>query len=77
MRESDGTHFLYNGEGCIRVSPTKIGSDTTPQWHYEYGCLPDAERLALDTFTTGRIRIFEVPGYGRHQIITRGVFKEL
>ena len=76
MRESDSTYFLYNGEGCVRVSPIYgwVATEEIPKWHYEYGKLPDTEKNLLDTNLQSKTRIFQIPLRGRYQIIARGGF---
>lgn len=76
MRESDGTHFLYNGEGCVRASPVPK-QENIPSWHDKYGELDPTEKLLLDsTLDSPRKKIFELIGYGRYQVIARGEFRE-
>lgn len=86
IRESDGTYFLYNGEGCIRISPVDFlvtdahisGEDQSPRWHHDYGELPEPEISNLDkALVSKRTTIFQIKGYGRYQVIARGEFKGL
>ena len=84
LRETDGHHFLWNGEGCLRVSPigeqAAAGEDPplAPRWHYDYGCLPQDEINTLDnSMNNKRARKFSLPGYGRYRIIARGEFEQL
>lgn len=75
FRCSDGIHFLYNGEGCIPVSPD---NNDGLRWHHDYGELPQSEILILeDTLNRPRKHVFEIKGYGIYQVIARGEFKEL
>jgi hypothetical protein len=84
MRESDGVHFLYNGEGCVRISPLSIADyaaardpDSTPKWHHEYGDLPEKEHVIMRSFmNNSRQKVMTIPGYGRYQVIDRGSFRD-
>ena len=86
MRASDGIHFLWNGEGCVRVSPLDLQYQSkslgatvdSPRWHHEYGELPRDEFLLLeDTLNRPRRCLFEIKGHGHYQVIARGEFREL
>lgn len=82
MRESDGIYFLYNGEGCVRVSPfiymdvpePNNEVDESAMWHREYGKIPDIEKTILNELLHNNQRVFKFPGYGRYQVIARGTF---
>ena len=86
MRDRDGIHFLYNGEGCIRISRASPVDDMKEEeahyshtrWHHTYGELPDNEIDELNQIMNkpGK-RVFELKGYGRYQVVARGEFKEL
>lgn len=84
-RESDGAYFLFNGEGCIRVSSAAEIDKTTDgkllwssKWHHDYGELPREEILILeDTLNRPRKAIFEIKDRGRYQVVARGEFKGL
>lgn len=84
MRENDGIHFLWNGEGCVRVSPLEVyyqspvldATVDAPRWHHEYGKLPEHEIENLDrALTSKRTKVFQLKGYGRYQVVARGEFK--
>lgn len=81
MRCSDGIHFLWNGEGCLRVSPLggAIPSNETydSRWHNIYGELPESECNLLNDTMNSRARGFTILQHGRYQIIARGEFKAL
>lgn len=79
MRESDGIHFLFNGEGCIRVSCINDYSEYAeiPKWHHEYGQLPNTEWAIMNQASKSkRLRGFILGDRGRYQIVARGEFKE-
>lgn len=83
MRESDGTHFLWNGEGCVRVSPIAgyykvsglIEAVDSPRWHDEYGRCVESEINLLNDTMNSRARGFTILGHGRYKVIARGEFK--
>lgn len=84
MRESDGVHFLWNGEHPIRISPIEIKDyaaardpDHSPKWHHDHGQLPDIEWAILDLAMKSRVRGFSISEYGRYQVVARGEFKGL
>ena len=78
MRESDGTHFLWNGEGCVRVSPLEILGRIDDVWHHHYGELPNNEiELLNSVLGWARHKVFTIKGHGRYQVIARGEFKGL
>jgi hypothetical protein len=74
MRESDGIHFLWNGEHPIRISPISAGND---RWHHSHGELPTEEIYLLNDTMNSRARGFTIYQRGRYQIVARGEFKEL
>jgi hypothetical protein len=82
MRESDGIHFLWNGEHPIRVSPFKtepVELPNAPQyrWHCDYGQIPDTEKALLDSVMSFKRQIvFNLINYGRYRVVARGEFKE-
>lgn len=76
LRESDGAHFIWNGEGCVRVSPVN-GDEPAPTWHQEYKKIPKDEIELLNATMNSRARGFTIPNQARYRIIARGEFKDL
>lgn len=76
MRESDGDHFLWNGEGCVRVSCINNYSEYAEErkWHHDYNELPVDEVNLLNDTMNSRARGFTILGRGRYQVVTRGEF---
>lgn len=68
-RESDGIHFLWNGEGCIPISPSNINS---ARWHHDYGELPRDEQNLLNDTMNSRARGFTILDRGRYRVVSRG-----
>lgn len=85
MRESDGIHFLWNGDYPIRISPPgrqpkpwKSGETVdTSGWHHEYGLQPTQEQYLLNGIMDSHLRIFTIPQWGRYHVVARGQFKEV
>lgn len=78
-RESDGAYFLYNGEGCIRVSTIYgfVKTEETPKWHHDYEWFPDIEKTILNELLDNpKRRVFQLLGRGRYYITARGEFQE-